>query len=391
MPNAVLMPKLSSTMTDGSVNEWFVEEGDYVKVGDPLFEVETDKIAIEVESYYEGYVLKKYVGINEEVPCNSIIAYIGEKGTKVQEMMDFLEKDDTNLGETIDSLEPIVTGEAVGVRMDNSKNDKVRATPFARKLAAQEEIDLRVIEGSGREGRIQASDVKTYLELTKAESAKTNRTTLVPWTGMRKAIADNMTYSYSQIPHISMNATANVKALKVLKSKMSIFIDRTITYTDMIAFLTVKALTRYPVLNATTSDKGIIQHQNINLGIAVGLNDGLIVPVIQDAESMGLEKLSQNIKELSIKAHDNNLKVNDTSGGTFTISSLGNTRVKNFTSIINYPQVGILGVGGIYELGGEEYLDVTLTFDHRALDGLPASKFLDYLVDLIENPELSII
>lgn len=387
MPKAVLMPKLSSTMTDGSVNEWFVEEGDYVKVGDPLFEVETDKIAIEVESYYEGYLLKKYIGINEEVPCNSTIAYIGEEGAKVPDTIDFYSDNlDQEIAESqVAEIKPL---EENTLTITQESNEKVRATPFARKLASQNDVNLIDIEGTGKYGRIQANDVKSFIGEVKNESLE--EVTMIPWKGMRKAIADNMTHSYTTIPHISMVATADVASMKQLKNKLSSLNGLTITYTDLIAYFTINALKHYPILNARTSPEGIEQYQNINLGIAVGLEEGLIVPVINGANHKSVSDLSKDIKVLSMKAHENKLNASETKGGTFTISSLGRTRVKNFTSIINYPEVGILGIGGIYQEGDKEFIDLILTFDHRVLDGLPASNFLNYLIELVENPELSI-
>lgn len=386
MAKPVLMPKLSSTMTHGSVTEWFVNEGDYVEVGQAIFEVMTDKIAIEVESYDEGYILKKYIDINEEVPCNSIIAYIGEQEEEVPETMDYSEEG------TEEVVEPEVEVREE-VREYQEVNEKgIRATPYARKLAKEKGIDLSAVHGSGRKGRIQAQDILNYTPSQQTISPVIEEDVeIIPWKGMRKSIADAMVNSKNTIPHVTMNTTVNIQKLMEVRKELNAINDGNITVTDMFSLAVVKTLKVNPKFNARTSDKGIHQYKHINLGIAVSLEDGLVVPVIRNAHVMGLSEISENTRNIAEGARNNSLNPDSYKEGTFTISSLGKTVVRSFNPIINYPEVAILGVGGMYTIHDTKYIDLSLSFDHRVVDGYPATQFMDTLVSMIENPTLMIL
>ncbi len=399
MAKEVLMPKLSSTMDVGHVTEWFVKEGDHVKVGDRLFEVMTDKIAIEVESYDEGVILKRYVDVNEEVPVNSVIAYIGEAGEEVPESIDYASTPEAEgeveeveaVVETVPVVEePVVEVEAVA-------SDRVRATPSARRLAETYKLDLNQIAGSGRGGRIQAKDVEAA-KVAPAAAVVQKEAEYVPFRGMRKAIADKMSYSASTIPHVALFARTDVTEIMKLKDQLKAS-GVVVSVTDIILYLVSRVVKQYPYLNATTDKDGIFLHPHVNLGVAVALDDGLIVPVIKNADTLSLKQISEKRIELMNLALEGKLPPKDMSGGTFTVSSIGRGTVEGFTPIINAPEAGILGVGTIVdsfklvdgEVVASKELTYSLSFDHRVIDGHPASLFLNTLIEYTENPYLLLV
>lgn len=399
MAKEVLMPKLSSTMDVGHVTEWFVKEGDHVKVGDRLFEVMTDKIAIEVESYDEGVILKRYVDVNEEVPVNSVIAYIGEAGEEVPESIDYASTPEAEgeveeveaVVETVPVVEePVVEVEAVA-------SDRVRATPSARRLAETYKLDLNQIAGSGRGGRIQAKDVEAA-KVAPAAAVVQKEAEYVPFRGMRKAIADKMSYSASTIPHVALFARTDVTEIMKLKDQLKAS-GVVVSVTDIILYLVSRVVKQYPYLNATTDKDGIFLHPHVNLGVAVALDDGLIVPVIKNTDTLSLKQISEKRIELMNLALEGKLPPKDMSGGTFTVSSIGRGTVEGFTPIINAPEAGILGVGTIVdsfklvdgEVVASKELTYSLSFDHRVIDGHPASLFLNTLIEYTENPYLLLV
>lgn len=399
MAHEVTMPKLSSTMDEGTITLWLKEEGDSVEVGEAIFEVMTDKIAIEVEAYEEGMLLKKYIGDGESAPVNSVIAYIGEAGEIVPETTPSVEIVET---EVVISETAAATPEA---KTENIATSKIRATPAARRIANEKQINLAEINGSGPKGRIQALDVKNY------QSPKTtgknsheieSDVEVIAWEGMRKVIADRMSYSKTTIPHVTMQAEVNMIKAKELREQVLPMVEaqtaERISYTEIIMKATMVALKEFPIFNAHGKEDAIYQYSQINLGIAVAVSDGLLVPVIKEANKMGLTDLTRQTKELTSKARNGQLTGDDLQGGTFTISSLGRSKVQSFNPIINAPEVAILGVGGMKSVWkmvesevGPEFVEVptlnlSLSFDHRVADGAPAAAFLSRIVELLENP-----
>lgn len=399
MAHEVTMPKLSSTMDEGTITLWLKEEGDSVEIGEAIFEVMTDKIAIEVEAYEEGMLLKKYIGDGESAPVNSVIAYIGEAGEIVPETTPSVEIVET---EVVISETAGATPEA---KTENIATSKIRATPAARRIANEKQINLAEINGSGPKGRIQALDVKNY------QSPKTtgknsheieSDVEVIAWEGMRKVIADRMSYSKTTIPHVTMQAEVNMIKAKELREQVLPMVEaqtaERISYTEIIMKATMVALKEFPIFNAHGKEDAIYQYSQINLGIAVAVSDGLLVPVIKEANKMGLADLTKQTKELTSKARNGQLTGDDLQGGTFTISSLGRSKVQSFNPIINAPEVAILGVGGMKSVWqmvesevGSEFVEVptlnlSLSFDHRVADGAPAAAFLSRIVELLENP-----
>ena len=400
MANEVLMPKLSSTMDVGTITTWLKNEGDSVEIGEAIFEVMTDKIAIEVEAYDEGILLKKYIGDGESAPVNSVIAYIGEAGEDVPAEMPSGE------AEAAVEEEPEKAAEAVAEPTQETAvaTTKVRATPAARRIAREKGIDLKEVQGSGPKGRIQAMDVKEYQEPATAAASKAAATEgeLIPWSGMRKAIADKMSESKQTIPHVTMNAEVDLtKVIELRKQLLPMVEERTdqrLSFLEIIAKAAMVALKAYPEFNAHAYKEGIKQFDQVNLGVAVAVDAGLVVPVVEQASQMGLSDLTAAVKAMTKKAREGQLMPAEMSGGTFTISSLGRSKVQTFNPIINLPEVAILGVGGSYEklvvedtpegpqVATITALNLCLSFDHRVADGAPAAAFLSMIVDLLENP-----
>nr|WP_279010649.1 dihydrolipoamide acetyltransferase family protein [Vagococcus fluvialis] len=400
MAHEILMPKLSSTMDVGTITVWLKEEGDRVEVGEAIFEVMTDKIAIEVEAYEEGILLKKYIGNDGSAPVNSVIGYIGEAGEEVPATMPGLETSEEVIEEVVEVKEI-----ATKVEESSFKTDKVRATPAARRLARLNNVDLYDVKGSGPRNRVQAQDILSYQPAITVSSVATvvdDAFELIPWTPMRKIISENMVQSKREVPHVVMTAEVDMtKVVSLRKDLISLVEEETnerLSYLEIITKATTCVLKKYPIFNSRSSEEGIYQYKHVNMGIAVALEDGLIVPVVKNADKKGLAELTTDIKELTRKARNSQLSKDEMTGATFTISSLGKSKVKHFTPIINYPEAAILGVGGMYEKqeiiteNGEikvinkPVVELSLSFDHRVVDGAPASNFLSDLVTILEEP-----
>ena len=401
MAHEILMPKLSSTMDVGTITVWLKEEGDRVEVGEAIFEVMTDKIAIEVEAYEEGILLKKYIGNDGSAPVNSVIGYIGEAGEEVPATMPGLETSEEVIEEVVVEVKEIATK----VEESSVKTDKVRATPAARRLARLNNVDLYDVKGSGPRNRVQAQDILSYQPAITVSSVATvvdDAFELIPWTPMRKIISENMVQSKREVPHVVMTAEVDMtKVVSLRKDLISLVEEETnerLSYLEIITKATTRVLKKYPIFNSRSSEEGIYQYKHVNMGIAVALEDGLIVPVVKNADKKGLAELTTDIKELTRKARNSQLSKDEMTGATFTISSLGKSKVKHFTPIINYPEAAILGVGGMYEKqeiiteNGEikvinkPVVELSLSFDHRVVDGAPASNFLSDLVTILEEP-----
>lgn len=397
MATEVLMPKLSSTMDEGSVTEWLKNVGDTVKTGEPIFEVMTDKIAIEVEAYADGVLLGRYVEVGEKVPVNTVIAHIGEAGEKV-------EAPAKTAAAKVEVKEELVEEVKTTTLELLKPTGDVRATPAARKLAREKALDINEIYQSLTDSpRVHLKHVANYVPSQKEAVVPTQSEVIVPWKGIRKMVANQMVKSKTTAPHVTLNA--EVDTMKLVELRKTLLAqakdgDTRISYTHLIAYFTAKVLTKHTNINARALDDGIHQYAHVNLGIATALDDGLIVPVVQNADSLSINDLAEKAKDLSKRARSNALVSAELNGGTFTITSLGTTEVLNFNPVINVPEIAILGVGKTYtklefnekkEIVENTKLQLSLSFDHRAIDGYPAALFLSDLVKLLENPELVIL
>ncbi len=412
MAKEVLMPKLSSTMAVGHVTEWFKKEGDAVKVGEVLFEVMTDKIAIEVEAYDAGILLGRYVEVGQVVPVNTVIAHIGEAGEKVEkptipsasaapvEVKSEVTPQPAAPAPTTPVPSVIVAPVQAALRALPADGFGVRATPAARKAAREKGITVEAVyQASPDIERVHLKDVLAYTPLSGKVLEPVGKETLVPWSGIRKLIADQMVKSKTSAPHVTLNAEVNVDQLLAMRADLLEKVEKEhgvrLTITHLLAYFVAQTLKKHPNVNARALDDGIHQYPWVNLGIAVALENGLIVPNVKNAQALSVVELAKAIKTQTAKPKANKLMPDDVTGGTFSITTLGMTEVLSFNPVINVPEIAILGVGKIVEraefnskdqLVKVSKMTLSLSFDHRAIDGYPAALFLSDLVHLIEHP-----
>jgi pyruvate dehydrogenase E2 component (dihydrolipoyllysine-residue acetyltransferase) len=436
----IIMPKLSDTMTEGVVVRWLKKEGDVVNMGDVLAEIETDKATMEMEAFDEGVLRAVYVQEGQKVNVGEPIALIGgeeepgssnsvEKIHALPKRRISQEKPRTpqpKLAEveqaraTADVEEGLSQtpqrtlgseGSRAGLRMGDVGGGRIKASPLARKVASKMNLDLNRIEGSGPGGRIIQEDVlaaasKTHdatsvvVPLPTPASADAELTPLSP---MRRIIAQRMVESKSQIPHFYLQAELDAGPMLQLRSQANDSLSSAgvkLSVNDFVLKACVEALLRVPQLNASFSENGIVKHRHVHLGFAVSLEEGLLTPVIRNAEGKSLKTISTEAKELTEKARSKRLKPDAYQGGTFTVSNLGAFGVDSFQAIINPPQAGILAVGSIVKkpvvnsndqivLG--QRMAVTLCCDHRTVDGAIGAQFLVEFRKLFENPALMLL
>lgn len=400
------MPKLSSTMETGTLLKWLKEEGDTVTIGEPLFEIMTDKINIEVESYDDGILLKKYYDVDEQIPVNQVIGYIGNAVEKLPEYPPSNEEEGK-------------VPQPDNVLVQQSMLGKVRATPAARKRARTLGFDITTIEGSGPRGRIHVQDVlqkKQVItqnnevdaqengpngEMLKCDVAKIGQVLSVKkekLVGVRKVIAERMSLSAFTAPHVTVTSEIDMsKSIEIRKQLLPIIEKETgfrLSYTEIIIKSVAKALEQFPLLNASLINDEIIYNDEVNIGLAVALNGALVVPVIKNVNTLGLLNLTVITKNIGLKARGNKLSIDELKGSTFTVSNLGAYAIDAFTPIINPPETAILGVGRIQEkpvvvegkIEIRSMIVLSLSFDHRVIDGAPAAEFLTKIKEVLENP-----
>lgn len=437
MAKEIFMPKLSSTMEVGTLLQWFKEEGDPIEVGEPLFEIMTDKINIEVESYEDGILLKKYYEEDSEIPINAVIGYIGQEGEEVPDAPPTINDEENEQKENEREIEneeqPV---EETSLTEDG--NGKVRATPAARRVAREKNISLADMDGSGPKGRIHEQDVLEYADeasprmtplaekMIKDEGLDPTSITgtgargkiekedvlrykssltqdegqaeRIKLTGLRKIIADKMLESKRNIPHVNLTTEVNMeKVMELRKSLLPMIEEQTgyrLSFTEIIMKTTAHTLAKHPHVNASLINDEIILNKTVNIGLAVAIENGLIVPSVHRVNEKGLAQLTTESKELGLKARENKLLPDDLKGSTFTISNLGMYAIDGFTPIINPPETAILGVGRITKkpvvvndtIEIKPMMVLSLSFDHRAMDGAPAAAFLTDLKMNLENP-----
>jgi pyruvate dehydrogenase E2 component (dihydrolipoamide acetyltransferase) len=439
MANEIFMPKLSSTMEIGTLLQWFKEEGDTVEIGEPLFEIMTDKINIEVEAYEDGILLKKYFDVDDQVPVNHVIGYIGEANEQVPAEPPGL------AGESGDAVQEEVVEEKVetpAVTAQVSSGEKPRATPAARRASKVQQVELAVVSGSGPNGRVHLKDVEMHV---KADTSTTKVTPLankiatqeqvdvsalvgsglngkvlkqdvtaamqdkgkkaaVPSekrrkiAGMRKVISERMSQSAFTAPHVTLTSEIDMTKVKELRAQLLPIIEKQtgfrLSYTEVIIKAVGTVLSRFPAINASFVKDEIIYNDDVHIGLAVAVPDGLMVPVIKDVTQKGLADLTTEAKDIGKRAREQKLLPDQLKGSTFTISNLGMYAIDAFTPIINQPETAILGVGRMLDKpvvvnGSIEIrpmMTVSLSFDHRVIDGAPAAEFLTEVKRVLENP-----
>ncbi|WP_073255959.1 dihydrolipoamide acetyltransferase family protein [Caldanaerovirga acetigignens] len=392
----IVMPKLGLTMKEGILTKWLKKVGEKVAKGEEVAEVSTEKITNVVESPADGILGKILVSEGAVVPVAAPIGIILAEGEKLPV------EDEAGPTSTSPSAVAVQADRLKTTEEENNQEKFVKATPLARKIAKENNVDLSLIAGTGPGGRITEEDVRKYMENrinVKKESPAaveedTGSVKRVPMDNMRRVIAERMKNSWINAPHVTENIKVDVTELVKFREELNKFGDEKFTYTDLIAKACVLALKRNPVINWSIEGEYIIQHEKINLGIAVALENGLIVPVIKDAGAKSLTELSNMIKDLSARARENKLSPEEIKDGTFTITNLGMYGIDSFTPIINPPESAILGVNTIYKepsvvgdsISIRQVMMLSLSFDHRLIDGATAAKFLMDLKRILENP-----
>ena len=409
MAEVINMPRLSDTMEEGTLAKWFKKVGDTVKEGEILAEIETDKATMEFESFYDGVLL--HIGIDEgsTAPVDSIIAIIGSKGEDISKIINndtpAVKEEPTPVVK--EEPTPVVKEEPIPVVKEEVKadstisisNDRILISPLAKKLANEKGIDISAIKGSGDNGRIIKRDIDSfkpsnYSQFTqprphlKESSYETQNST------MRKAIAKRLADSKFSAPHYYLNIELEMDNIISFRKQFIQTQNIKISFNDIIAKAVSLSLAKHPKVNSRWYDDKIIYNEHVHLGVAVAVDDGLIVPVVKFSNSKDLPQINSEIKDFAERAKNKKLTPSEIEGSTFTISNLGMFGIESFTSIINQPNSAILSIGAIVqkpivknnEVVVGNTMKLTLACDHRTVDGATGSLFLKTLKEYIENP-----
>jgi pyruvate dehydrogenase E2 component (dihydrolipoamide acetyltransferase) len=390
----VKMPQLGLTMEEGTVTKWVKQEGDTVKAGDVILEITTDKLTSEVESEHDGVLLKIVAQEGEDIPVKGLLAYIGEAGEQVGDA-------------------PAAKAAAPAAPVAPVAGGRIRISPLAKKTAAKLGVDYTTVAGSGPLGRIVQKDILAAAEAAKAapapvaqaaaEKAAPKKTALelmdgdevVKLAGMRKVVSERMTKSAQEIPTVTQNVRIDVTELMAFRKKINNDLGVKYSLNDYVLKATAKALKNNKHILVSIDGDQIIKRAHVNIGMAVALEDGLIVPVIKDADKMSLGEISEAARDLAERARTNKLSMDEYKGSTFSISNLGMFGVETFNPIINQPDAGILGVCAVQDelvmdaegnITKRQFMRISFTFDHRLIDGATAAKFELAIRDLMEHP-----
>ena len=450
------MLQMDQTMTKGKIGKWLVKEGDSVTQGQPLLEIETDKVVHEQESPTDGVIAQLLAEEGTNVPVNAILAIIGAPGEEVARVeIDTATAQPTPVQPEQPKATPSTTerqgdpaptlkaspaarqlAEKLAINLTEVKasgpggrilesdvqryidlreeapaaeTSRLKASPLARRLAKEHGLDLSSIMGSGPDGRIVRDDVLQAVSAAPTPTAPVvetatpqQATEVISMSGIREIIAERMTLSVqtnaSVTLHTEVDATGFVELRQMLNDKLQVR-EVSLTYTDLLVKVVANALGEHPRLNATLTDEGIHLLSEVNIGVAVALEDGLVVPVVRNADKARLSEISAQVSDFAERGRRNQLTPGELQGGTFTITNLGNFGIDAFTPIINPPESAILGVGRILkkpivhedEIAIRSMLTLSLTFDHRVIDGAPAAQFLQTVAGYIQDPYLLLV
>ncbi len=391
----VTMPKFGLTMREGTIQRFFKAQGDRVNAGEPLYEVETEKVLYQVEAPASGTLAIAMFDEGATVECGTAIAVIAEAGEDVATVAARYNKP-AAAHRASPATSPPPASRTIAPSV--SGRDRKTVSPVARKLASELGVDLDKIEGSGPGGRITREDVERAAKSAPPPAGSAPSADRVAFRGVRKVIAERMHQSLRASAQITIATEADVTPATEFRARRSREFD--FSYTDMIIHSVARALMRHPRMNARLNESGndteIVLCANANVGVAVALDEGLIVPVVNRAESKSLREIAVESRALGEKARTGQLKLEDVTGGTFTISNLGMFGIDAFTPILNLGETGILGIGRIVEkpavyrgeIAKRAMLWLSLTFDHRMLDGAPAAQFLQTVIELFNSPAL---
>jgi pyruvate dehydrogenase E2 component (dihydrolipoamide acetyltransferase) len=418
MEEVVLMPRLSDTMTEGVIASWQKNIGDTVKKGEVLADIETDKATMELESYKDGVLLYQGAKAGEKIQVNDLLCIIGKQGLDVNAIVAAVKSGSQQVGKLespkaeVESTQPI----SQSIAQPSVVNEgRIFASPLARKLAQEKNIDLKYVKGTGDGGRITKTDVENYTPTTVnsqpstavAASVSTQSTNQpinipagvvsfdeVPVSQMRKTIARRLSESLFTAPHFYLTMSINMDAAVAARVKLNETSKVKISFNDLVLKATAVALKQHPKVNSSWLGDKIRYNHHVNIGVAVAVDEGLLVPVVRFADGLSLSQIATQVKDYAQKAKDKKLQPSDWEGSTFTISNLGMFGIDQFTAIINPPDACILAIGGISQepvvKNGQivvgNIMKVTLSCDHRVVDGATGAAFLQTLKSLLEEP-----
>ena len=396
MPAEIYLVKVGMTMHEGTVEEWYVADGERVEAGALLYRLETEKVNLDVDAETAGTV-KHLVAEGTTLAPGDVVGYIYAADEAIPDVLP-TPAPKQNIVAREDQPTPKVDAKAALAR----SGKRIAASPVARKLASELGIDLATVTGTGPRGRVTKEDVQRASEQAASPSADTasgaaTAAQAIPLRGMRKTIAERMHASLRDSAQLTMDMEVGMDdAVKLRQGLIDEWQDEGIraTYTDLVIVAAVRALKRHPAMNAALDGDAINRFDHVHVGVAVALEDGLIVPVIKDAGAKALKQIAAESAELARRAREGALSLAEVEGGTFTVTSLGMYGVDTFTPILNTPQAGILGVGRIYDGLRWDHdtprksamMRLSLTWDHRVLDGAPAAEFLATVRGYLEAP-----
>ncbi|MFI0347691.1 MAG: dihydrolipoamide acetyltransferase family protein [Chthoniobacterales bacterium] len=415
----ITMPKLSDTMTEGTLVRWCKKQGDTIEIGDLLAEVETDKATMEMESFEEGILTELFVAEGAKVPVGSRIAMILGKNEKITEVSPAVTSATSKDSISSIATPPIFTLQgksrtAIPGATSSSTTEvqRIKASPLARKIATSRGLELSSLtgKGTGPGGRVIAADVITApLHLAARDGSSSpsavaaimpttivgNPETQIPLSNMRQIISQRLLASKTTIPHFYLSIEIDAAPMVAFRKEFMAAEQTKITFNDIVLLATARAAMEKPKVNAAFALDRIYQYESVNLCVAIAVEDGLVTPVLRDAQKMTLQQISANVKDFATRARDKKLKPDEFSGGTITVSNLGAYGIDQFYAIINPPQAVILAVGAITkkpiinandEIAIGQRMTLTLSGDHRVVDGAVAAEYLAALKKLLESP-----
>jgi len=402
MATTVLMPKLSDTMTEGVILKWLKHEGDKIRQGEILVEIESDKADMELEAYDSGVLRKIFIANGGKAPIGAPLAIIAEADEDIASLVNDVPKASAS-GSPNNKIEKekssTVSNETAALQSHPS-DERIKASPVAKRMAGEKNISLRSVSGSGPQGRVIKRDVESF---TSGGTAAASKQTVVIVPGgysdvelslIRKTIAKRMQESKQTVPHFYVTAEIDMEPAMAFREQLNGATNAKISFTDVLVKACASTLLKHPNVNATYLGNSIRQFNEAHIAVAVALDDGLVTPVLRNCEQKGIPQLNTELRDLVERARNRKLKPEEYQGATFTISNLGMFGVEDFVAIVNPPEGAILAVSAIIEKpvikNGQivigHTMKITLSSDHRIIDGAVAARFLQDLKNVIENP-----
>ena len=425
MSTPIQMPALSPTMKEGKITKWLKKEGDKISSGEAVAEVETDKSNLEVEAYEDGYLLKIVVGENESVPVGAPIGYLGEKGEKVEAPVPPPKAAPAPAAQAPQPPKPLAaaakppppaasmprpqvgSAQVVPIRREEepqSEEGRLRASPLAKRMAEERGLDLNAMQGSGPQGRIIKRDIEAALthgataprlgpSLAVSAAVERREPQVVPLSSIRRVIAQRLSEVKPGVPHFYLTVDIEMDAAMQIREEAKA-LDAKISVNDIVVKAAAIALRRMPKMNVSLQGEQLLQYANVDIGIAVAIEEGLITPIIRDADQKGLSAIAAEARDLAERARRKALKPREYNGGSLTISNLGMFGVDSFVAVINPPQASIVAIGQVADkavVRGSQVvvrkmMSATLSGDHRVIDGALGAEYLRELRGLLEHP-----